>query len=191
MNRAVSVRFEYTTTELRDLVVIQRLPINDDRGFLARLYCSEEFQKIGLAKPIVQINHTLTRDRGAVRGLHYQKPPHSEAKIVSCLHGEVFDVAVDLRSDSSTFLRWHGEILSEKNGKSLFIPDGFAHGFQTLTVDCELLYFHSEAYMPGAEAGLHPEEPRVAVQWPLPIAVLSARDSNHPPLEDGFIGVRL
>jgi len=171
--------------------VAQRLPLSDNRGSFARLFCSDDFRHIGLAKPIAQINHSFTRRRGAVRGLHFQRPPHAETKIVTCLRGEVFDVAVDLRADSPTLLHWHGEILTAANGKSLFIPEGFAHGFQTLTEDCELLYLHTDAYTPQAEGGVHPREPRVGVVWPLPISELSPRDENHSLLGDDFDGVQL
>lgn len=171
-------------------MVIGRLPLTDDRGFFVRLYCGEEFRSIGLTKPIAQINHSYTRHRGAVRGLHFQHQPHAEIKIVSCLRGEVFDVAVDLRPNSPTFLRWHSETLSAGNGKCLFIPEGFAHGFQAMTDDCELLYLHTAAYMPQAEGGLHPREPRVAVKWPLPISEISPRDENHSLLDDNFQGVK-
>ena len=184
-------RFEFMPTPLRGLMVVQRTPIKDNRGFFVRLFCGDEFGQIGITKSIVQINQSLTCHRGAVRGLHFQHPPHAETKVVTCLRGEVFDVAVDLRADSPTFLRWHGEVLSADNRKSLLIPEGLAHGFQTLTEDCELLYLHTEAYVPQAEGGLHPREPLVGVDWPLPITELSPRDENHPLLSAGFAGVRL
>jgi dTDP-4-dehydrorhamnose 3,5-epimerase len=184
-------RSEFLSTPLPGVVAVKRLPIADSRGFLARIFCGDEFRHLGLTKPIVQINHSFTRRRGVVRGMHFQHPPHAEAKIVACLHGEVFDVAVDLRADSPTFLRWHGEILSAANGMSLYVAEGFAHGFQTLTENCELLYLHTEAYAPESEGGVHPREPRIGVEWPLPIAELSPRDESHPLLDDGFAGVRL
>lgn len=139
----------------------------------------------------MQINHSFTRRRGAVRGLHFQYLPHTETKIVTCLRGEIFDVAVDLRHDSPTLLRWYGEILSAANGKSLYIPEGFAHGFQNLTEECELLYLHTEAYTAQEEGGVHPLDPRVGVGWPLPITELSPRDENHSLLGDDFDGVQL
>ncbi len=184
-------RFEFMPTPLQGLMVVQRRPINDSRGFFVRLFCRDEFRQIGIAKPIVEINQSLTHHQGAVRGLHFQHPPHAETKAVTCLRGAVFDVAVDLRTDSPTFLRWHGEILSANNRKSLLIPEGLAHGFQALTEDCELLYLHTEAYTPQAEGGLHPRDPRVGVDWPLPITELSPRDENHPLLSADFAGVRL
>ena len=184
-------RFEFRPTPIDNLVVILRQPFADARGYLERMFCAETFAAIGLIKPIVQINHTLTRQCGVVRGMHFQYPPYAETKIVSCLKGEVFDVAIDLRAGSPTFLRWHGEVLSDVNGKSLYIPEGFAHGFQTLTENCEMLYFHTAAYVLQAEGGIAPTEPRVKIAWPLPIAQLSDRDARHPELDDTFSGIVL
>jgi len=184
-------RFDFLPTALEGLMCVQRKPREDERGFFSRLFCAEEFRVAGWHRPIAQINHTLTKRRGTVRGLHFQRPPQAEAKLVGCLRGEVFDVAVDLRQGSSTFLRWHGEVLSADNRKSLLIPEGFAHGFQTLTDDCELLYLHSEFYSPDAEGALHCADPRLAIAWPLAISELSERDCGHPLLEDSFEGVCL
>ena len=139
-------RFDFIQTPLSGLVLVQRKVIEDHRGFFSRFYCAEEFSDVGINKPIAQINHTLTRKKGAVRGLHFQYPPYAETKIVSCLSGKIWDVAVDLRCDSPTFLQWHGEILSADNRTSLLIPEGYAHGFQSLTEDCELIYLHTAAY---------------------------------------------
>lgn len=185
----MTLRFKLIPTPLAGLTLIQRKPIGDERGYLERMFCAEEMKVLGWNKPVVQINHTLTQKCGSVRGMHFQHPPLAETKIVSCLHGEVFDVAVDLRSDSPTFLRWHGETLSAGNHKTLLIPEGFAHGFQTLTDDCEMLYFHTAVYAPNAEGGIHPQEPMVKIDWPLPITELSVRDSAHQFLTDDFKGV--
>jgi dTDP-4-dehydrorhamnose 3,5-epimerase len=155
------------------------------------MFCAEEFSAIGFSGPIAQINITLTRQRGAVRGLHYQNPPFSEDKFVSCLHGAIFDVAVDLRPESQTFLKWHGEILSAENCKSLFIPKGFAHGFQSLEEDCELIYLHSTAFVQGAESAVNVLDPLIGIDWPLLIAEISDRDSGHPLLTKEFTGVKL
>ena len=137
-------RFNFIKTSLSELLVVQRKTLEDHRGFLSRFYCMDEFAESGISATIAQINQTLTRERGAVRGLHFQKTPHAEVKLVSCLKGEVWDIAVDLRSNSPTYLQWHGEILSAENRKSLLIPEGFAHGFQALMADCELIYLHTE-----------------------------------------------
>jgi len=185
----LSTRFDILDTPLAGLRILQRQQIGDSRGYLERLFCAEELQVLVPGKHIAQINHTFTSRRGTVRGLHFQRPPHAEIKFVSCLRGEVFDVAVDLRHDSPSFLRWHAELLSADNHKTLVIPEGFAHGFQALTDDSEMLYFHTAAYQPGAEAGLHVQDPRLAIQFPLPVAGLSPRDAAHPMLDEDFTGV--
>lgn len=185
------LRFDFHDTPLHGLKLVQRKPISDARGFFARFYCADEFRAAGLDKAIAQINHTLTRSKGAVRGLHFQHPPHAEIKLVSCLSGAVFDVAVDLRADSPTFLRWHGETLSAENRRSLLIPEGFAHGFQTLTEDCELIYLHAAPFHPEAEGALNVADPALAIQWPLPVSELSERDRVHPFIDTHFSGIRL
>lgn len=184
-------RFDFIPTPLAGLMLVQRKAIEDHRGFLSRFYCAEEFRAAGIDKPVAQINHTLTRQRGAVRGLHFQHPPHAETKLVSCLRGEVLDVAVDLRRDSPTFLHWHGEILSAANRKSLLIPEGYAHGFQTLTEDCELIYLHTSSYHPESEGALNMADPRLNIAWPLPANDLSERDRNHPFISQNFQGIVL
>jgi dTDP-4-dehydrorhamnose 3,5-epimerase len=184
-------RFDFVVTPLGGLMLVQRRAVEDDRGFLSRFYCSEEFRQAGIDKSVDQINHTLTRKKGAVRGLHFQYPPHAESKLVSCLKGEILDVAVDLRRDSPTFLHWHGEVLSAENRRSLLIPVGFAHGFQALTEDCELIYLHTASYCAEAEGALNVSDPRLSIAWPMPIGELSARDRNHPFIDENFHGVVL
>jgi dTDP-4-dehydrorhamnose 3,5-epimerase len=184
-------RFQVNQTDMAGLLVVERQEIADARGSFSRLFCSEELRESGWAYPIAQINHTITSRRGAVRGLHFQRPPHAEAKQVTCIRGEVWDVAVDLRWKSPTFLRWHAEKLSAENRRSLIIPPGFAHGFQALSDGVELIYFHSTAYAPGHEAGLDVRDAKLAISWPLPIADLSSRDQAHPAIEPGFEGVKL
>jgi dTDP-4-dehydrorhamnose 3,5-epimerase len=187
----MSDRFQITQLPIEGLQLLERLPIGDARGFLERLFCTDTFQALGFPQPIAQINRTLTRKCGTVRGMHYQKPPHAEVKVINCLRGEVFDVAIDLRAESPTFLRWHGEVLSQDNHKTLVIPEGFAHGFQTLTQDCEMLYFHTANYSAEAEGGVWPLDSRVNITWPLAIEELSARDAAHPPLMDNYEGIVL
>jgi len=182
-------RFKITEITIPGLKVIQRNPVGDDRGYLERLFCFKELEPIIGSRSIQQINHTLTAKTGTVRGLHYQNPPHSEMKLVSCLRGEVFDVAVDLRKGSSTFLKWHAVILSETNRRTFAIPEGFAHGFQALTDNCELLYFHTAAYEPSSEAGLNALDPRLAIEWPQPVTERSARDKQHQLVTPDFLGV--
>ncbi|RYH25813.1 MAG: dTDP-4-keto-6-deoxy-D-glucose epimerase [Alcaligenaceae bacterium] len=182
-------RFLVTETLLSGLVCVERQRAEDKRGFFSRFFCAEELAEVGFAHPIAQINHTLTRRRGSVRGMHFQHPPHGEVKFVSCLRGEVLDVAVDVRRGSPTFLQWYAERLSADNRKSLLIPQGFAHGFQALSDDAELLYLHSAPYQSGAEGALHPQDPRLAIAWPLPLADMSERDASHPFLDDSFKGI--
>lgn len=181
--------FDILPTPIPDLLVLLRKPIADSRGYLERLFCAEELQAVLPGKTIIQINHTLTVKCGTVRGMHFQYSPYTEIKFVSCLRGEVFDVAIDLRRDSPTFLNWHAEILSADRHNTLAIPEGFAHGFQTLTEDCEMLYFHTAIYQPSAEGGLNALDPRLAIQWPLSITEQSSRDLAHPMLTSDFIGV--
>jgi len=182
-------RFATLDTPIAGLKVVERSRLSDERGFLSRLFCAEELRAAGWSKGIAQINQTLTRAPGAVRGLHFQHPPHAEMKLVNCIRGKVFDVAVDLRRGSPTFLKWHGVELSEDNGRALLIPEGFAHGFQTLTPDTELLYLHSCAYTPASEGAIHVEDPRVGIAWPLRMAELSARDRGHSMLSPSFDGI--
>lgn len=185
----MNTRFDLFATAIAGLQVLQRKPIGDTRGYLERLFCAEELQSLIPGKHIAQINHTLTVVCGTVRGMHFQYLPHAETKFVSCVRGEVFDVAVDLRHNSPTFLHWHAERLSAENHKTLVIPEGFAHGFQALTGDCEMLYVHTAAYRASAEGGLNAQDPRLAIQWPLPIFGLSRRDAAHPFLSNDFPGV--
>lgn len=182
-------RFDIDETPLAGLTRLTRRPMGDDRGFFERLYCATDLAPAGWDGSIAQMNHAYTRLAGTVRGLHFQYPPHAEIKLVSCLRGAVWDVAVDLRRGSPTFLRWHAETLSGDNGCTLLIPRGFAHGYQTLTDDADLIYCHSAAYSPDAEAGVNPADPLLAIPWPLPIAKLSERDTRHPPLDGGFAGI--
>jgi dTDP-4-dehydrorhamnose 3,5-epimerase len=184
-------RFDFSPTPLAGLTLVQRKIIEDHRGFLSRFYCADEFHVAGFNKPIVQINHALTANKGAVRGLHFQYPPHAEAKLVSCLRGEIFDVAVDLRRESPTFLHWHGVTLSAQNRQSLLIPEGFAHGFQTLTEECELIYLHTAAYHPESEGALNVADPRLGITWPLAITDVSEKDRSQKLVERGFSGITL
>jgi len=181
-------RLTITDLPLAGLKLVERMNLGDSRGFLSRLFCAEELASAGWQKPIAQINYTLTAKRGAVRGMHFQRPPDAEMKLVSCLRGRVWDVAVDLREGSDTLLHWHGEELSADNQRALLIPEGFAHGFQTLTDDVELLYCHSAAYQCETEGGLNPQDLKLAIEWPLEISELSDRDAHHPMIDQDFAG---
>lgn len=182
-------RLTVTETPLAGLRVVHRQPTGDDRGSLARVFCATTLAPAGWSGGVAQINHTVTTYAGTVRGMHFQHPPHAEMKLVSCLRGEVWDVAVDLREGSPTFLKWHAEPLSAQNGAALLIPEGFAHGFQSLADDCELLYLHSTPYVPTAEGGVRFDDPRLRIGWPRPVTQLSARDQAHPLLSDLFTGL--
>ena len=171
------------------LKLIQRAPTNDNRGFFSRLFCMDELNAAGWKKNIQQINHTMTISKGTIRGMHYQKDPFAEMKMVSCLKGEIYDVVIDLRLDSSSFLQWHGEVLSSSNKSSLIIPEGFAHGFQALSPDCELIYFHSEAYNSKSEAGINFQDPLLSISWPIEITEVSERDRLHEFIDKDFKGV--
>ena len=185
----MSQRFSFIKTPLDGLFKIDRKPIVDNRGFFSRLYCEEEFKEIGFDQSIAQINYTLTKQKGTVRGLHFQLPPYAETKIVTCIQGEVWDVAVDIRKNSPTFLQWHAERLSTENQSSLYIPDGFAHGFQTLSDNCQLIYLHSTSYVASAEGGINVQDPMLAIDWPLTLTEVSERDKNHPMLDLEFEGL--
>lgn len=163
----------------------------DHRGAFSRLFCAEEEKSILGNRKIVQINHSLTRAIGAVRGLHFQKPPSAEMKIVRCLRGRVLDVAVDLRKGSRTFLKWVAIELTPTNRLALVIPEGCAHGFQVLEDNSELLYLHTAFYSSVDEGAVRCDDPRVGVHWPLPPIDLSVRDLSHPYLDEGFEGISL
>lgn len=176
---------------LEDAFVIEPEPFTDARGIFARVFCQHELQNILHDKNIVQINHSLTRQKGAIRGMHFQRPPKAEIKIVKCLRGSVFDVIIDLRHNSPTLLQWHGEILSAENMKMMYIPEGFAHGFQILEENTELLYFHTEFYSPENEGAVRYDDPFVNIQWPLEVTDISEKDRNHPLLSQDFEGIVL
>ena len=185
----MSARFDVIDTPLSGLRVLVRKPMGDARGSLTRMYCARELGPLVGGTPMVQANYTRTAVRGTVRGMHLQSPPFAEDKLVSCLRGRIWDVAVDVRAGSPTFLRWHGELLDGSGHRSLLVPKGFAHGFQALTDDCELLYFCSTAHEPDAEVGLDALDPALAIQWPEPVTLRSPRDMAHPPLHGRFRGV--
>ena len=185
-------RFAVKTSKLAGLQVITRQSIVDARGWFERAYCFDTFAQLGIAKTISQINRSFTVQKGSVRGMHFQTEPFAETKFVSCLKGVVFDVAVDLRANSSTFLQWHGEILSADNQRSLLIPEGFAHGFQTLSADCEMLYAHTQKFDPASSSGINPLDPRLAIDWPLPITEMtemSDGDRHRPMMPPTFEGL--
>ena len=179
----------FSPTPLQGSYIIHLTPFSDERGWFARTYCENEFRDIGHAEKWVQINHSYTAKKGTVRGMHFQLPPFKEIKLVRCIRGKVFDVIIDLRKDSVTFLQWFGVELSPEGMNMLYIPEGFAHGFQTLNDDCELIYHHSEFYSPGVEGGIRFNDRALNIKWPLPVTSISERDLNHPELTEKFNGI--
>ena len=183
--------FTLHETQIDGLNVIERHSISDTRGFFERMFCHEILGQFLRGKSVRQINRSFTKKKGTVRGMHFQYPPHAETKIVTCLKGEVCDVAVDLRKGSPTFLDYNMVVLTDENQLSHLIPEGFAHGFQTLTSDCEMLYLHTTDYAAKFEGALNAADPRLAIKWPRPFAECSERDLNHAMLTDKFQGVDL
>lgn len=163
----------------------------DNRGAFSRLFCDLDLAQCLGSRHIQQINHSRTSTIGALRGLHFQYAPFAELKLVRCIKGRVWDVAVDLRKNSKTFLEWHAQELSKVNAQMLVIPEGFAHGFQVLEHDSELLYLHTERYTPGAEGGLRFDDPALNIYWPLPAQDLSDRDKKHPLISQNFHGLSI
>jgi len=176
-------------TPIADLILVESALQTDERGSFTRLFCQKELGELVDERQIVQINQSSTRTVGAVRGMHYQHQPHAEMKLVRCIKGKVWDVAVDLRAGSPTFLHWHAEELSAENAHMMVIPEGFAHGFQVLEEDSELLYLHTDYYTPSVEGGVRPTDPELSIAWPMVPQDLSDRDLNHPLLTSEFTGL--
>ena len=174
-----------------DLVVAESKPFKDERGAFARLFCDQELSSLIGQRKIVQINHSCTEVVGAVRGLHFQYAPHAEMKLVRCLKGKVWDVAVDLRPQSPSYKRWYAQELSPQNAHMMVIPEGFAHGFQVLEAGSELLYLHTAFYMPASEGGVRHDDPALAIAWPIQVTEISVRDSSHTYIDRSFRGVVL
>jgi len=182
---------KFIETGINGLYCIQLEPILDDRGKFYRIFCINEFEKINHHKEIVQVNQSFTIQKGSIRGMHFQYPPKAEIKIIKCTKGSVFDVAIDLRAKSPTFLKWHGQILSEDNLEMLYVPEGLAHGFQTLEDNTELLYFHTEFYNPQYEGGIRFNDTKININWPLEITNISDRDLNYDLIDENFKGIVL
>ncbi len=180
-----------TASRLAGLFLAHTSPVSDTRGAFARFYCEHELGEALGARRIQQINQTRTHLVGAIRGMHWQYPPHAEMKFVRCLRGRVWDVAVDLRRGSPTFLKWHAEELCPENGLMMIIPEGCAHGFQVLEPDSELLYLHTACYAPASEGGVRFDDPALAIDWPLPATELSERDASHRSISPDFEGIHL
>ncbi len=181
----------FEPTGLSGSYEIDIFPIEDERGWFVRTFCKNEFEKIGHKDEWVQMNQSFTNDAGTIRGMHFQKPPFSEIKLVRCIAGKVFDIIIDLRKNSDTFLKWFGVEISEENKKMIYIPGGFAHGFQTLTDNCQLTYQHTAYYTQEFEDGIRFNDNRINIKWPLPVTKISERDNNHPLLSKSFEGLNI
>jgi len=180
---------EFRETLLKDAFLVDLTGFRDERGFFARLFCTDEFRSAGLEANFMQINNSLSSKAGTLRGLHYQLPPAAEVKVVRCISGALWDCIVDLRPDSPTFARWFGTTLSAVNRTMLYVPRGFAHGFITLTDDAEALYLVSDRYAPERERGLRWDDPRFGIEWPRQPTELSAKDSSWPFFDPEYHGI--
>jgi len=178
-------------TPIPDLVIAESQALTDDRGTFARIFCVQDLSPIVGSRQIVQINHSCTQAVGAVRGMHFQTSPNAEMKLVRCLKGKVWDVAVDLRPNSSSYKLWFAQELSPDNAYMMVIPEGFAHGFQVLEAGSELLYLHTAFYSPEFENGVRYDDPELGIAWPMPVTDISQRDSSHALIEAHFTGIVL
>ena len=170
--------------KLKGVFEIQLEPHEDDRGFFMRVYDDEIFKKHGIHRNWVQENHSLSVDKGIIRGMHFQFPPYSETKLVRAVVGEIYDVFIDLRKDSPTFGQWDGIILSADNKKMIYIPRGFAHGFCTLSKDCEIMYKVDNYYTPDSEGTIRWDDPSLKIDWPVNNPILSDKDSKSKHFEE-------
>lgn len=180
---------KFIETPLRGLYLIHHEILNDERGLFARTFCKEEFKKIGFEKEFVQFNHSFNLLEGTVRGMHFQNSPFSETKLIRCIQGKVFDVAVDIRKNSSTFLQYFGVELSAENMFSILIPEGFAHGFQTLVKDTSLIYHHTQFYTQNVDAGLRYDDIALGIKWQLPPTNVSPKDRTYKLIDNNFKGI--
>jgi dTDP-4-dehydrorhamnose 3,5-epimerase len=171
---------KFSDTQVADAHVVDLARVEDERGYFARVWCREAFAAQGLPTDLAQVSMSFNRRKGTLRGMHLQSAPHEEAKLVRCARGAIFDVVLDLRPSSPTFLRWDAVELSASNGRMLFLPYGCAHGFQTLEDDCEVVYHISNFYHPESARGYRWDDPAFAISWPLPVSVMSAADKTYP-----------
>jgi len=168
---------------LSDAAIIDAEPFEDNRGLFARYFCSRELEHIMKGRTVVNVNFSCTSKPGTIRGMHFQLPPHQEMKLVRCIQGAVYDVIVDIRKSSPTYLQWHGETLSAENMKMLCVPEGFAHGFQALDSNAEVLYLTTAFYNPKAEAGIRYDDPLLNIKWPIAVTEISTKDLSYQPMD--------
>lgn len=178
-----------TPLKIAGAAVVHTEPHRDARGAFARWFCNHELAELIGDRQIVNINYSRTEAVGTIRGMHYQRQPALEMKLVRCLRGEIFDVIVDLRADSPTFLQWHAERLDPTNMKMVVVPEGVAHGFQVIEPGSEMVYLHTAAYSPEHEGGVRYDDPMIGIDWPLASTVVSERDQSHPLLAPAFGGL--
>ena len=183
--------FRKEVTSIKDLIVLQKNKFSDTRGTFTKLFSIQEFIDLGIKVSLESINYSYTKKKGTFRGFHFQNYPHSELKVVSCIKGEIIDYCIDLRKDSSTFFSYHSQILSEANNNSLVIPKGCAHGFQSLTDDCQLIYMHSTSYNKESEGGINILDPLLKITLPIEISEISERDKNFKFITSDFLGIKV
>lgn len=176
-----------TETKLKGAFLIDIEKLEDDRGFFARMWCEREMAEYGINFRMVQTNISLNRKKGTLRGMHFQKRPYEEAKLIHCVKGAIYDVIVDLRPESPTFRQWVGFELADKDYRTVFIPGGFAHGFVTLENNTEIIYMMSEFFTPEYNTGFRWNDPAFNIQWPFEISVISDKDKSFPDFEESFL----
>jgi dTDP-4-dehydrorhamnose 3,5-epimerase len=182
---------KFRGTSLKGAYIIELEPYFDDRGLFARTFCKDEFKRINHDKEFVQFNHSHTLKKGTFRGMHYQLPPYTETKLIRCIRGKVYDVIIDIREGSPTLLQYFGIELSDENMLSVYISDGFAHGFMTMEDNSDLIYHHTGYYTPGHEGGIRYNDPAIGIQWPGEITTITEKDANYPILDDRFKGIKI
>lgn len=182
---------EFSKTTLDGAYTIDLNKIGDERGFFARMFCENEFSEQNLETSFIQINNSLSKDKGTLRGMHYQLSPSAEVKVVRCVKGALFDVIIDIRPDSPTYRKWFGELLSAENRKMMYVPRGFAHGFITMENNTEAIYLVSSAYAPDAERGIRYNDPEFNIEWPIPPQEISEKDMNWPDFDEHWHGTKL
>lgn len=180
---------QFNPTPLKGAYTIDLERKGDERGFFARFFCTEEFSRMGLTNKFLQINNSLTKNKGTLRGMHYQLPPSAEVKVVRCIRGSLYDVILDLRPDSATFGKWYGDTLTAENRRMMYVPQGFAHGFVTLDDDTEALYLVSATYAPQSERGVRYNDPAFGIKWPLDPVEISEKDKNWKDFNPEFHGI--
>ena len=182
---------KFIRTSLEGAYLIGLDKYEDERGFFARIFCKSEFEEMGLSSKFIQVNNSLTRYKGTIRGMHYQLEPSAEVKIVRCIRGSLYDAIIDLRPDSSSFGEWFGSELSAENRQMMYVPKGFAHGFLTLEDNTETFYFASSSYSPDLERGIRYNDPYFGIEWPIPVTQSSQKDGECPDFDPEWHGVSL